>query len=96
MLKLKEVDSLYSNKQKSKLGSVYTVGKEPNNVYLIARDDYEANKTCIEVKVKNERKTLFMDDHHIKCVSASVNNNHTILAYTSVRINSDNKFFNFF
>eukprot|EP01080_Neovahlkampfia_damariscottae_P006364 gene6364-10370_t len=90
MLKLDKIESLYNGDPK-RLGNIYVVGKEPNNVYLIARDDLVAGKTCIEAKCYDERKILFKNEARMKVVSASVNYHQNILAFTSVRVNEKNK-----
>jgi hypothetical protein len=71
----------------SKKPPVYFVGQEQNSIFLLARDDIYLDRTCIQlIKIiaPNEIMTsvLYVFDKIVKCLSASVNQSETVLAYT--------------
>jgi hypothetical protein len=94
MIKFKETASVFkkeANNMKIKKFSMYIVGQEKDGVYLIAKDDPNTYQTSIEMinTINNETKVLYIDENIIKVVSASLNYDGTILAYTTHRKNSE-------
>ena len=69
------------------LPSAYLIGHEQSLAFLVARDDLFLNRTCIElVRVTSPnvimRRVLYVHERIVKVVSASLNHDSTILAYT--------------